>query len=304
MLEINSIGRYGIIGKTGSGKSNSTFVLLENLRKRGQPLIVLDHKGEYQNLPNVQNIRASEYQAGTLPMRLRNSNASIVVDLRGHRAIKRWVGNFINACLNIPRKYPILIAIEEAHNYCPQRGKMIDSKMAITNLASEGRSKGYGFALISQNLAKLDKEAIKQCDFLYIHRHTFKNDISYLAELIGDEQVLKVKGLADGEYIFFNMKDDPGPPIQMPLAETKKTGYTPTPQAVRENTKTFYDDTSLGAVSGQYYYGQTQPAVHSDKYLIMIIVIVIIGIGVLGFFVWKGLKDEDQPITPEADHEW
>ena len=71
------------------------------------------------------------------------------------------MGRFLKSCLHLPRKYPILIVIEEAHVYCPEKGKDTECKKAIQLLSSEGRSKGYGYLVISQNCAKLNKEPLK-----------------------------------------------------------------------------------------------------------------------------------------------
>ncbi|KAA0007065.1 MAG: ATP-binding protein [Thermoplasmata archaeon] len=76
---------------------------------------------------------------------------------------------------NIP---PLLIVIEEAHRYCPERGE--GKSMAgdiIKTIATEGRKFGVGLAIITQRPARVDKNVISQCNTHIILRTTNPNDL-------------------------------------------------------------------------------------------------------------------------------
>jgi len=76
---------------------------------------------------------------------------------------------------NIP---PLLVVIEEAHRYCPERGE--GKSMAgdiIKTIATEGRKFGVGLAIITQRPARVDKNVISQCNTHIILRTTNPNDL-------------------------------------------------------------------------------------------------------------------------------
>jgi len=60
---------------------------------------------------------------------------------------------------------PFLFIVEEAHNYCPERGfgNAVSSDILRT-VASEGRKFGMGLCIVSQRPAKVDKNIISQCN--------------------------------------------------------------------------------------------------------------------------------------------
>ena len=60
---------------------------------------------------------------------------------------------------------PFLLIVEEAHNYCPERGfgSAVSSNILRT-VASEGRKFGMGLCVVSQRPAKVDKNIISQCN--------------------------------------------------------------------------------------------------------------------------------------------
>jgi len=73
---------------------------------------------------------------------------------------------------------PVLIVIEEAHRYCPERGqgKSLAGDI-IKTMASEGRKFGVGLAIVSQRPARVDKNVISQCNTHIILKTTNPNDV-------------------------------------------------------------------------------------------------------------------------------
>ncbi len=71
---------------------------------------------------------------------------------------------------------PMMLVVEEAHNYVPQQGVAASSKILRT-IASEGRKFGLGLCIISQRPAKIDKNVLSQCNTQIILRVTNPNDL-------------------------------------------------------------------------------------------------------------------------------
>jgi DNA helicase HerA-like ATPase len=71
---------------------------------------------------------------------------------------------------------PMMLVVEEAHNFCPQVGQVASSKIFRT-LASEGRKFGLGLVVITQRAAKVDKNVLSQCNTQIILKVTNPNDL-------------------------------------------------------------------------------------------------------------------------------
>jgi hypothetical protein len=80
---------------------------------------------------------------------------------------------------------PFLFIVEEAHNYCPERGfgSAISSSILRT-IASEGRKFGMGLCVVSQRPAKVDKNIISQCNTNIILKVTNPNDLKAIIQSV------------------------------------------------------------------------------------------------------------------------
>ncbi|MBN2603090.1 MAG: DUF87 domain-containing protein [Candidatus Thermoplasmatota archaeon] len=88
---------------------------------------------------------------------------------------------------------PFLMIVEEAHNYCPERGfKSAVSSNILRTVASEGRKFGMGLCIISQRPAKVDKNIISQCNTHLILKVTNPNDLKAIIQ--------SVEGLTNKTY--------------------------------------------------------------------------------------------------------
>jgi len=72
---------------------------------------------------------------------------------------------------------PMMLVVEEAHNFCPQQGQVASSAVFRT-IASEGRKFGLGLTVISQRPAKVDKNVLSQCNTNIILKVTTPHDIN------------------------------------------------------------------------------------------------------------------------------
>ena len=88
---------------------------------------------------------------------------------------------------------PFLLVVEEAHNYCPERGfGTAVSSNILRTVASEGRKFGMGLCIVSQRPAKVDKNIISQCNTNIILKVTNPNDLKAI--------INSVEGLTNQTY--------------------------------------------------------------------------------------------------------
>jgi uncharacterized protein len=108
---------------------------------------------------------------------------------------------------------PFFCVIEEAHNYCPERGfgQTICSQI-IRTIASEGRKFGMGLAVISQRPARVDKSVLSQVSTQVILKVTNPNDlkaISSSVEGLTGESEQEIQNLSIGHALITGVVDVP-----------------------------------------------------------------------------------------------
>jgi DNA helicase HerA-like ATPase len=110
---------------------------------------------------------------------------------------------------------PFMLVIEEAHNFCPERGfgQAVSSNILRT-IASEGRKFGLGLLVISQRPARVDKNVISQCNTQIILKVTNPNDIKALSrglEFMSSDMEEEIKRIPQGVALLSS------PSIEMPI---------------------------------------------------------------------------------------
>lgn len=117
-----------------------------------------------------------------------------VINLRGtppdiQELIVNRLGNALFELRKIGKIPPMMLVVEEAHNFCPQQGQVACSKIFRT-IASEGRKFGLGLTIITQRAAKVDKNVLSQCNTQIILKVTNPNDLKAIAS--------SIEGLTEG----------------------------------------------------------------------------------------------------------
>ncbi len=80
---------------------------------------------------------------------------------------------------------PFLLVVEEAHNFCPERGLgAARSGQELRTIASEGRKFGMGLLIVSQRPAKVDKNVLSQCNTQIILKVTNPNDLKAITHSV------------------------------------------------------------------------------------------------------------------------
>ncbi len=83
---------------------------------------------------------------------------------------------------------PILLVLEEAHNYVPNHadGRFTAARSAVERLAKEGRKYGIGLILVSQRPKELSETVLSQCNTFITMRLTNPADQDYVRRLVPD----------------------------------------------------------------------------------------------------------------------
>jgi DNA helicase HerA-like ATPase len=111
-----------------------------------------------------------------------------IINLRGtppdiQELIVNRIGNALFELRKLGKIPPMMLVVEEAHNFCPQQGQVACSKVFRT-IASEGRKFGLGLMIITQRAAKVDKNVLSQCNTQIILKVTNPNDLNAIAASI------------------------------------------------------------------------------------------------------------------------
>ncbi|MEW5936522.1 MAG: ATP-binding protein [Candidatus Thermoplasmatota archaeon] len=147
-------------------------------------------------LAELEYLREIEIFAaqGTRMSEIVQKGKTTILNLRGSPPdIQELIVNRLATALFELRKLdqvpPMMMVLEEAHNYCPQQGQTTCSKILRT-IAAEGRKFGLGLAVITQRAAKVDKNVLSQCNTQIILKITNPNDLKAV--------VSSVEGLTTG----------------------------------------------------------------------------------------------------------
>ena len=84
------------------------------------------------------------------------------------------------------KRQPLLIVLEEAHNYLHARENSIASR-TVQRIAKEGRKYGVGLLLVTQRPSELDETVLSQCGTIIALRMNNNKDRGFVSAAIQDE---------------------------------------------------------------------------------------------------------------------
>ncbi|MHA1518713.1 MAG: helicase HerA domain-containing protein [Promethearchaeota archaeon] len=212
---VEKLGRVFITGKSGSGKSYTVGVLIEELMKKRIPLVIIDRHGEYSSLKILDEKYIPEtetyftksdpensYRRNIIEFANMAFNPQADLDLKylaaielkelilpGHCITVNLKGEDIPIQENIvtqllARIYkastisaipPHFIFLDEAHLFAGK--KSTDLVETIKMIAQEGRKFGCNLVVITQKPQALDTTIRAQAGTWIIHKLTDVNDI-------------------------------------------------------------------------------------------------------------------------------
>jgi len=245
----------GILGKTGSGKSNAAKTVAEKLIAGGARTCVIDPTGTWWGMRlksdgksksayepvifggNHSDIPINAEHGGAIAEAIGTSSTSAIIDTRlltvGKRT--RFFADFAEALLR-SNQGPLHLIIDEAHLFAPQgrvndpqSGKMLH---AANNLVSLGRGIGLRIILISQRPAKLHKDSLTQVETLVAMRLIAPQDRKAIDEWVGEwadpgkgkEISRSLPSMKTGDAWVWSPELDVLEKVHFPLASTFDSG--------------------------------------------------------------------------------
>ncbi|RJT07515.1 ATP-binding protein [Halococcus sp. IIIV-5B] len=207
-------GRGAILGKSGSGKSNSAMVVIEGLLNRGIPMLIVDVEGEYVSLKEEYevlhagahdecDVTVSVHSASTIVSTVLDRSVPVVLDVSeffNDEDLTELIAEVSRRLFNRQKseQKPTLLVLEECHEFIPQRGKD-DASETLIKITKRGRKRGLGILGLSQRPADVDKAFITQADWLVFHRLTWPNDTAVVKDVIDADHAEAVQSLDTGE---------------------------------------------------------------------------------------------------------
>ena len=207
-----------LCAQSGSGKSWALRRILEQTHGRVQQLVV-DPEGElftlrerydYVLVGRGGDCVADPKSAGLLARRLLELGTSAILDISELRPADReaLVAGFCQSLVSAPRAlwHPVLVVIDEAHQFCPERGKRAGPRGpcadSVIDLMALGRKRGFAALLATQRLSKLSKDAAAEAGNVLVGRATLPLDARSMADLLGSgsEGQAALKRLRPGQF--------------------------------------------------------------------------------------------------------
>lgn len=225
-----------VLGITRSGKTNTAMVLTQELLSNSVPCTIVDIDGEYRGLKERfplliagrtnSDIKLSIEEAAGLAKDSIEHESSILLDLSDYseEECHDLLFNYFTTVweLTTKRKSAYQIVLEEAHEFIPE-GVRTPLKNALTRIALRGRKRGLGLMLVSQRSAKVSKDALSQCDMLFLHKVIHPADRSVYKSLVplsGVEVDRMISDLTTGHAIIVSEQ----PPA---VAQIRASGSKP-----------------------------------------------------------------------------
>lgn len=203
--------RTAVFGISGSGKSNTATVLVEQLLAAGEQVVMVDPKGEGWGLLSLANGKPSnldivafgepnghiETLAETHGPRLADfvveTGRSVILSLLGFesdQSERRFVASFLRQLYRRKSREGspsrTLVVLEEAHLFVPEHatGDKTELAGAVQRIVRQGRSCGIGTLLVDQRPQDVSKRVVTQCDTLICHQLSHNLDRKALAEWV------------------------------------------------------------------------------------------------------------------------
>lgn len=218
-IDVNKLVNTRLLlqANSGGGKSYSLRKVLEKTHGKVQQ-IVLDLEGEFHTLREKYDyilvgkegeIATNIKTADLLARKLLEIGVSAIIDLyelKHHERIL-FVKRFLDSMINAPKElwHPCIIVIDEAHVFCPEKGKS-EAMGSVIDMCTRGRKRGYCAVLATQRLSKLHKDAAAECNNKLIGRTGLDVDMKRASEELGfttKMQTLELRDLKEGEFFAF-----------------------------------------------------------------------------------------------------
>lgn len=197
--------RISILGRTRSGKSYTAGVVVEEVLKARQQVVILDPKGDWHGLRSSADGKSTGLSItimggkhGDIPLEptagalvadiVVNERVSLVLDLSLFESKADEI-RFTTAFLDrFYRKNtePVLLVVDEADVFAPQKPEKNETVMLnrMETICRRGAGRGIGVLLISQRSAALHKGCLSQTELMVAHQTTAPQDKDAIKEWV------------------------------------------------------------------------------------------------------------------------
>ena len=160
-------------------------------------------------------------------------------------------------------RMPIVIALEEAQNYIPEKNNGIKesvSKRVFERIAREGRKYGVSLLVSSQRPSELSKTVLSQCNSFIVHRLQNPEDQKYVRQLVSaaNEDILQQLPILPQQHVII-MGDAVRTPVQAKMNTANPRPNSNNPEFVSNWIK----DLSTGFPD---YYGIAEAWEKGERY--------------------------------------
>ncbi len=187
---------FAVLGKRGSGKTNTSGVMTEQMIKAALPVVVIDPigvwwglrhdaDGKSPGLPVVilggehADVPIDESSGVVIADFVIENRTPVVIDLGllSKGAQRRFMVDFAER-LYVKNRDALHVVLDECDTFVPQRIDHGGERLvgAINDLVRKGRARGIGVTLISQRPALVNKDVLTQIEVLIAHRMTGPQD--------------------------------------------------------------------------------------------------------------------------------
>ena len=138
-------------------------------------------------------------------------------------------------------KLPIVIALEEAQNYIPEKNRgdrESIAKKVFERIAREGRKYGVSLLVSSQRPSELSKTVLSQCNSFVIHRLQNPEDQKYVRQLVSaaNEDILQQLPILPQQHVVV-MGDAVRTPVQAKMHTANPLPNSNNPKFIENWTK-------------------------------------------------------------------
>lgn len=196
---------FAILGRRGSGKTNTAVVMAEEMLRSNFPVVILDPLGVWWGLRSSADGKGDGYPVvifggdhADVPLEktggklvadfVVSERVPVILDLfhLGENDMRRFVADFATQFYKTNKK-AIHWFVDEADEFSPQNptgGPGATCLGAMQNIVRRGRAKGIGVTLITQRSAVLNKSVLTQTECLIAMQTTGPHDLKAIDEWI------------------------------------------------------------------------------------------------------------------------
>ncbi len=251
--------KTGILGETGSGKTTTAAVLVEELLRLQLPVDVIDPTDAWWGLKSSKDGKSEGFPVTVLggdygDVPLEETAGALIADLIAEQApplvislanftkgaMRRFLADFAER-LYLKNRRALHLAWDEADDAAPQNPQKMKGGGerlygALDQIVRRGRIRGLGVTMISQRSAEINKSILSQCSLLIAHRASHPSDVDPVLDWMKHHAKARISevsdtiaGLKDGEAWVMSAKLDIFGRYQMNDRTTFNSSATPEP---------------------------------------------------------------------------